>query len=130
MKAIRVVAATIDRDGRYLITQRRAEAVLPLLWEFPGGRVEEDESDADALRRELRERLDAEVEVGAELATMVHDYEGYSVTLVIYAARLLSEELRAVRVNDFRWVPSDEFERYEFPPADQATMDKLLGLRS
>jgi 8-oxo-dGTP diphosphatase len=128
MEAIRVVAATIERDGRYLITQRRREAVLPLLWEFPGGRVEDGESDADALRREIRERLAAEIEVGEELATMVHDYDGYSVTLVVYGARLLSEELRAARVNDCRWVPSDEFDRYAFPPADQATMDKLLGL--
>lgn len=129
MQAIRVVAATIERDGRYLITQRRPGAVLPLLWEFPGGRVEDGESDADALRRELKERLDVEIEVGDELATMVHDYERYSVTLVVYGARLLSAEPRAQRVNDFRWVPSDEFDQYEFPPADQSTMDKLLGLR-
>ena len=48
-RAIRVVAGVIERGGRYLITQRRATAVLPLLWEFPGGRVEPGESDAQAL---------------------------------------------------------------------------------
>ena len=48
---VRVVAAEIQRDGLYLITQRRESAVLPLLWEFPGGRVEEGEADAEALRR-------------------------------------------------------------------------------
>ena len=127
-KSIRVVAATIEHNGRYLITQRRPEAVLPLLWEFPGGRVEQGEDDADALRRELRERLDVEIEVGEELATLVHDYDGYSVTLVMLSARLVSGEPRPARVNDFRWVSSDEFDNYQFPPADQATMDKLLGL--
>jgi len=127
LKSIRVVAATIERDGRFLITQRRPEAVLPLLWEFPGGRVEEDEDDADALEREFRERLGAEISVGEEVSTMVHDYAGYSVTLVILEATLTSDDLKPVRVNDFRWVRSDEFDNYQFPPADQATMDKLLG---
>jgi 8-oxo-dGTP diphosphatase len=52
-RTIRVVAAVIERDGCYLITQRRPNAVLPLLWEFPGGKVEEGETDAAALRREV-----------------------------------------------------------------------------
>jgi 8-oxo-dGTP diphosphatase len=125
--SIRVVAAVIERNGKYLITQRRPEAVLPLLWEFPGGRVESGETDQEALRREMRERLDVDIEVGRHLATSVHDYEGYSVTLVVYQADLLSEKIEPVRVNAFHWASSDEFERYDFPPADQATMDKLLG---
>lgn len=125
--SIRVVAAVVERDGKYLITQRRPEAVLPLLWEFPGGRVEEGESDEEALRRELKERLDAEIEVGTQMATSVHDYEGYSVTLVVYRATLHSDTLNPIRVNAFEWAASGDFEQYKFPPADQATMDKLLG---
>jgi 8-oxo-dGTP diphosphatase len=125
--SIRVVAAVVARDGKYLITQRRPEGVLPLFWEFPGGRVEVNESDEEALRREMRERLDADIQVGPHLATSVHAYEGYSVTLALYTADLLSEKLRPVRVNAFHWVTSEEFERYSFPPADQTTMDKLLG---
>ncbi len=127
-KSIRVVAAVIEREGKYLITQRRPEAVLPLLWEFPGGRVEEGEPDADALRREMGERLDADIVVGEELATSVHEYTGYTVTLVVYRASLLSEELQPKHVNAFHWIASEEFDKYDFPPADQATMDKLLGL--
>jgi 8-oxo-dGTP diphosphatase len=127
-RSIRVVAAVIEREGRYLITQRRPEAVLPLLWEFPGGKVEGGETDEEALRREMRFRLDADVEVGDGLATSVHDYQGYSVTLAVYRTTLLSENLVPKRVNDYRWISSDEFDKYEFPPADQATMDKLLGL--
>ena len=57
-KGIRVVAAEVEHEGRFLITQRRPNAMLPLLWEFPSGRVEEGESDEEALRRELR-TLDA-----------------------------------------------------------------------
>ncbi|MSP59259.1 MAG: (deoxy)nucleoside triphosphate pyrophosphohydrolase [Myxococcales bacterium] len=129
-KMIRVVAAVVERDGRYLITQRRDQAVLPLLWEFPGGRAEEGERDEDALKRELRERIDAEAVIGQKLTEKHHVYDGYAVALCLYAATLdATRPVRARRVKDFRWVTSDEFEQYPFPDADQATMDLLLGIK-
>ncbi len=126
-RTIRVVAAVVERDGRYLITQRRENAVLPLLWEFPGGRVEDGESDADALRREMRERLDVDVEVGALISFVSHAYAHYVVDLYLYECRIVGGEMRPRAVADFRWAASDEFERYEFTPADEASMNQLLG---
>ncbi len=126
-RTIRVVAAVIERDEHYLITQRRPTAVLPLLWEFPGGRVEEGEEDAEALRREIRERLDVDVEVGQMISYISHPYEKYTVDLYLYECVLMNETLTAKAVNAFRWVASDEFEQYPFTPADQASMDRLLG---
>lgn len=129
-RQIRVVAAVIEREGRYLITQRRQAAVLPGLWEFPGGKVEAGESDTDALRREVTERLGVTVEIGARIAHRTHQYDGYSVDLNLYQARLpQGAEPEAVRVADLRWVASSEFEKYPFPAADQATTDLLLGVR-
>ncbi|MCC6750925.1 MAG: (deoxy)nucleoside triphosphate pyrophosphohydrolase [Deltaproteobacteria bacterium] len=122
-KSIRVVAAVIQREGKYLITQRRENASLPLLWEFPGGRVEPGESDTQALQREFRERLGATVEVGRPVAFRRHDYDGYSVELVLYEASLEGNLLEAIRVKDFKWVAADEFSQYPFPPADRHTMD-------
>ena len=63
-RKIRVVGAMIEKDGRYLITQRSPTASLPLLWEFPGGRVEAGETDEAALARELEEEMDISVRVG------------------------------------------------------------------
>ncbi len=127
---VRVVAAVIPREDRYLITQRRPTAVLGGLWEFPGGKVEEGESEADALRREVRERVGVDVEVGTCIARRTHDYDGYSVDLTLYQARIdESAEPTPVRVADCRWVKSAEFESYRFPAADQATMDLLLGFK-
>jgi 8-oxo-dGTP diphosphatase len=127
---IRLVAAVIERDGCYLITQRRPSAVLPGLWEFPGGRVEEGENDEQALRRELRERLGAEAQVKAQMAHRVHHYQGYSVDLNLYQAVIApGQEPQPLRVAEVRWVPSAEFEKYPFPAADQATTDLLLGFR-
>ena len=125
---IRVVAAVIERDGRYLITQRRASAVLPLLWEFPGGRVETGETDATALKRELSHRLGVTIEPGQMISFVTHPYEKYAVDLYLYECTLVGGEPRLVNVADFRWVKSAEFERYQFTPADELSMSKLLGM--
>ena len=126
-KTIRVVAAVVDRDGRYLVTRRRATAVLPLLWEFPGGRVEDGESDQEALGREMQERLGALVEVGQLISFVSHPYERYTVDLYLYECRLLAEHLECRAVHEFRWVTSKEFDQLPFTPADEASMSQLLG---
>lgn len=127
-RTIRVVAAVIEKDGAYLITQRRATAVLPLKWEFPGGKVEAGESDADALKREVRHRLGVGVTPGRLMSFVSHPYEHYTVDLFLYECTLDSQNVKPQNVNDARWVPSNEFEQYEFTPADEASMSKLLGV--
>jgi 8-oxo-dGTP diphosphatase len=128
-RTIRVVAAVIQKNERYLITQRRKAAVLPLMWEFPGGKVEEGEADADALKREVLERLGVEVEVGQLISFVSHPYEHYTVDLHLYECKLKSEGLQAKAVNDFKWVTSSEFDQFPFTPADEASMAKLLGVQ-
>jgi 8-oxo-dGTP diphosphatase len=123
-----VVAAVLEQDGRYLITQRRATAVLPLMWEFPGGRVEEGETDVQALKREVRHRLGAEIEVGKLISFVSHPYEHYVVDLFLYECNLLSAKLEAQNVSAYRWVTSAEFDQFPFTPADEASMNKLLGV--
>lgn len=127
-RTIRVVAAVIARDGAYLITQRRAAAALPLLWEFPGGRVEEGESDEQALRREVDYRLGVQVETGEMISFVSHPYEHYVVDLYLYECTIAGGEPEIRNVKDFKWVKSDEFDRYEFTPADEYSMNQLLGL--
>lgn len=127
-RTIRVVAAVIEREGRYLITQRRPSAVLPLLWEFPGGRVEEGETDALALQREVRHRLGVEVEVGQLISFVSHPYERYVVDLYLYECHVTHGEPSALAVSAFKWVTSSDFDQYAFTPADEASMNKLLGV--
>lgn len=131
-KSIRVVAALVEREGRYLITQRRPTAVLPLLWEFPGGRVETGETDSQALQREFAGRLGEAVELGVgDLISFVsHPYEHYTVDLYLYQCVFgdPAAPLEKRSVNAFRWVTSDEFDALPFTPADEASMNQLLGL--
>jgi 8-oxo-dGTP diphosphatase len=127
-RTIRVVAAILERDGHYLITQRRGTAVLPLMWEFPGGRVEDGEMDAHALKREVRHRLGAEIEVGKLISFVSHPYEHYVVDLFLYECALGADTLEPKNVNAFKWVTSSDFDQYPFTPADEASMNKLLGV--
>ncbi|MEL6759071.1 MAG: (deoxy)nucleoside triphosphate pyrophosphohydrolase, partial [Myxococcota bacterium] len=123
---IRVVSAAIERDGRYLITQRSEHAVLPLLWEFPGGRVEGGESDESALVRELHGRLGIVANPGERMSVTTREYEDYVVELVLYRCELGEVEPRPLTVHDMTWASLDELDRFSFTPADQESMDALL----
>jgi 8-oxo-dGTP diphosphatase len=127
-RKIRVVGAMIEEGGRYLITQRPPKATLPLLWEFPGGRVEPGETDQGALARELAEEMGITVEVGDRVIHVEHAYEAYDIDFCVYRCRLLSGTPRHVRIHDHRWVRPDELDQYEFPPADEKSIALLLGL--
>ena len=127
-RKIRVVGAMIEKDGRYLITQRPPTASLPLLWEFPGGRVEVGETDQAALARELREEMGIEVAVGDRSIHVEHAYENYDIDFCVYRCRHAGSEIRHLGVNDHRWVFPEELDGYEFPPADEKSLAQLLGL--
>lgn len=125
-RRICVVSAAIRNDGKYLITQRTERAVLPLKWEFPGGKVEDGEYEDAALRRELRERLGITPDVGALISTTIHEYDDYIVELKLYECGMGPIPARMVSVRDMQWVHVRDFEKYDFAPADQESMDVLL----
>src|SRR2546426_12057220 len=99
---IRVVAAMIERDGKYLITQRRPTATLPLLWEFPGGRVEEGESDEAALARELKEEIEIDVVAGDRVIQVQHSYPHYDIDFRVHLFKLTEGDINHNKVPDHR----------------------------
>ena len=132
-RKIRVVGAMLEREpGRYLITQRSKASSLPLLWEFPGGRVHENESDPDALKRELHERLGLDVVVDEEAMATQHEYDTYSLEFRVFRCHLArpDQEVSHAKVNDHRWAALDEMGEFQFPGADARTLAKLLDLDS
>ena len=123
---IRVVAARIEKEGKFLLTQRNPHAVLPLLWEFPGGRVEDGETDEAALAREISENIGVSLAVQGLSMHVIHEYERYHLDMLVYHATIVGQP-SAKSVNAVRWVSPSDFAAYQFPGADQQTVDALLG---
>jgi 8-oxo-dGTP diphosphatase len=115
----RVVAALIWRDGNVLICQRTRHQVMPLKWEFPGGKIEEGEQPRDALRRELDEELGIQAVIGNEVARIVHTYpNGSSIELRFYDVHEFAGEIENKIFRDIRWVLPAELPTYDFLEAD------------
>lgn len=120
-----VVAALVRAsDGRVLLTQRRADQPMPLLWELPGGKVEPGEAPVDALAREITEELGCAARVGRIDDVVFHAYSDFDLYMLVYRCELLGEP-RAVEVAQLAWVPPAELTRYEVLPADVALVQRL-----
>ncbi|MEK6605271.1 MAG: 8-oxo-dGTP diphosphatase MutT [Nitrospirota bacterium] len=126
---IQVAAALIVREGRYLITQRRAGVHLGGLWEFPGGKRESGESLEDCLRRELREELGIEISHPVLFRVIRHDYPEKSVELHFFKCAIASGLPRPLGCEDLRWVAPEELDQFPLPPADQPLVEALCGER-
>jgi mutator protein MutT len=118
-----VTAAVIERHGRYLVTRRQQGVHLEGMWEFPGGKCDPGESLHDCLRRELREELGTDADVGEELLATAHHYPERSVELHFFACTLTSEPIPLLG-QEIRWVARADLGSLKFPPAD----DELIGL--
>jgi 8-oxo-dGTP diphosphatase len=120
-----VVAALVrDPSGRILLTQRRADQPMPLLWEFPGGKVEPGEAPEAALAREIAEELGCGARVGRIDEVVFHAYPEFDLYMLVYACSLEGEP-RAVEVAQLAWVPPPALLGYEVLPADVALVARL-----
>lgn len=124
----KLVVAALCRDeaGRILLTQRRADQPMGLLWEFPGGKVEPGEAPVAALEREIREELGCDARVGRIDDVVFHAYADFDLYMLVYACTLAGAP-RPVEVADVRWVPPAELAGYEVLPADVALVRRLAA---
>jgi 8-oxo-dGTP diphosphatase len=125
----RVVAALIiDAEGRILICQRTRHQVMPLKWEFPGGKIEEGEQPRDALRRELEEELGIHAEIGDEVSRFQHEYpNGGGVELRFYVVREFAGELENRIFRDVQWAERKDLPSYDFLEADVRLVKELAA---
>jgi mutator protein MutT len=123
------VAAALIRDarGRYLITQRRRGSHLAGLWEFPGGKLEQGETPATCLRRELTEELSATFSVGALVDTVRWEYPDRTVVIHFHDCRLESGAIVPREAQRMEWVEAAALPAYQFPPADRTLIERLRG---
>lgn len=124
-----VTAAVIETDGLVLIGKRKRGKRFAGNWEFPGGTLEKGETPEECLKRELREELDLDVEVGELFCSATADYApGWTVRLLAYRATVISGTFCLNDHEEIRWVRPTELTGYDFPEADRPVVEKLVGL--
>ena len=127
MKRIEVVAAIIMR-GKEVFATQRGYGQWQGWWEFPGGKMEEGESPQEALRREIREELDAEIEIGDLLETMEWDYPEFHLTMHCYFCTLLSESVHLNEHVAAAWLTKETLSTVKWLPADEGLINRLHAI--
>lgn len=127
-KTIQVVAAVIIKDGKVFATQR-GYGEWKDWWEFPGGKIEVRETPEEALKREIREELPTEIEVGDMLTTVEYDYPKFHLTMHCYLCTIISGQLSLLEHESARWLAIDEMNSVKWLPADVEVKNLLIELR-
>jgi len=123
-----VTAALIEHEGKVLITRRKHDVPYPLLWEFPGGKLEPEEDPVDCVIREIREELSIEIAVDGVFDVVYHRYPERTVLLIAYRCSWLGGELLELEVSGHQWVGYGELGSFEMLPADKPLVAKLTGV--
>jgi 8-oxo-dGTP diphosphatase len=124
MKTIEVVAAIIIKDGEVFATQR-GYGEWQGWWEFPGGKIEPGETPQEALVREIREELDADISVGALLETVEWDYPTFHLTMHCYLCTLLSDSLNLNEHQAAAWLTPQTLSTVKWLPADEELVERI-----
>lgn len=122
---IEVVAGVIYKDNKFLIAQRNLKKSQGGLWEFPGGKLESGESCEAALKREIFEEFEAEIEVEGYITENIHHYPEKDIKLMFYKAKLVSDKLVLKEHEDYRWITKEDKDKFEFAGADKMVFDLL-----
>lgn len=124
-KNIYVVGAVIVESGKIFCAQRGKDKSLPEMWEFPGGKIEEDETPEEALKREILEEMQCEIEVGKMLEHTIYEYDFGIVHLTTYYSRIISGKPVLTEHIQAKWLEPKELHTLEWAPADIPAIDKL-----
>lgn len=127
MKTINVVAAVIFKDEKVFATQRGYGAFKDG-WEFSGGKVEAGESPEEALRREIREELETEIQVGELIDTIEYDYLEFHLSMKCYACEIISGNLHLIEHEAARWLTAEQLDSVDWLPADITLIPKIARM--
>ena len=128
LKQIEVVAAIIRKEDKIFATQR-GYGEWKDWWEFPGGKMEAGETPEEALKREIREELDTEINIGEKISTIEYDYPEFHLSMDCYLAEVKTGELVLKEHEAARWLLKEDLDSIDWLPADRTLID-LLKKRS
>lgn len=124
MKTLHVVCAVIRKDDKIFATQR-GYGEFKDGWEFPGGKIESGETPQQALKREIHEELDTEINVGDQIKTVEYDYPEFHLSMQCFWCNVLSGKLTLLEAEDARWLTKDTIESVDWLPADKELVQKI-----
>ena len=125
---IRVVCAIIEFNSRTLVVQRSEKMSLPLKWEFPGGKIENDESEEECILREIKEELNLEIAISKKLNSSIFDYPNISIELIPFIAKQVGDKIRLNEHKDFKYLAKQELLNLDWAEADILVVKEYLNL--
>ena len=125
---IKVVCAIILVDNKILVAQRSKNMKLPLKWEFPGGKLEQNENEIDCIKREIKEELNIEIEVLKKLSNSIFDYGTFKINLVPFIANYISGEILLLEHKDYKLLDKANLLNLDWAEADIPILKEFLKL--
>jgi 8-oxo-dGTP diphosphatase len=124
---VKVTCALIEQFGRVLVTQRSEKMSQPMLWEFPGGKLELGESEEACLIREIKEELNLDITPLERLTPVIQPYAAYTIELIPFICRYDSGAIRPTEHKSYQWASPNELPAYDWCPADVPIVDEYLA---
>lgn len=125
---INVTCAIIVFNGKILVTQRSEKMSLPLKWEFPGGKWEENENDIDCVKREIKEELNIEIEVLKQLSNSIYDYGDFKINLIPFLANYISGKIILTEHKEYKLLNKADLLKLDWAEADKPIVEEFLKL--
>jgi len=122
---VKVTAAILVKDNKIIIAKRGPGDRLANKWEFPGGKVENNETPEQCLKREMKEEFDIDVSVGEYLGSSIFHYDHISIELLAYRTYWENGEIDLKDHDDFKWISLEQLSEFDFAPADRVFVEKL-----
>lgn len=126
MRPIKVVCGIIWKENKVFIARRKPGRSLAGFWEFPGGKLEENEEPEPALLRELEEELGMKINISEFFGSQVHQYETFSIELIAYTCEFISASYQLTDLDEIAFVGPRDLSAYKIAPADLFIVDRLV----
>ncbi|MFT7252468.1 MAG: 8-oxo-dGTP diphosphatase [Flavobacterium sp.] len=126
---INVTCAIIIFGNKILAAQRSEKMKLPLKWEFPGGKVEEDENNEECIVREIKEEINVEIEIVKKLANSIYDYGAFKINLIPFIANYISGEIKLLEHKDYRLLDKSQLMNLDWAEADLPIVEELMKMK-
>ncbi len=120
---LKVTCAIIFRQNKIFVAQRRASSAHPLKWEFPGGKINKDETAEECIIREIREEIEIEIYIHGKMSAAFHDYGFKQIELIPFLCTIKSGKIKMNEHNDFNWVSLSQLKNIDLAEADKKILD-------